>query len=155
MFKSFYILFFIFTVSVSWSQETNFNPVNLFDATLAHKLKADDYGMKKYVIAFLKSGPNKSSNEEEKNKLQRAHLDNIIKMANEGVLVLAGPFLDNGTLRGIYIFNVETVEEAVKLTETDPMIQQGVLVLEMHLWYGSATIQMIGDLHKKVAKINP
>lgn len=155
MIKNFLILCFILTVSLSWSQETNTNIVKQFDTALALKLKADDYGMKKYVMAFLKSGPNKSSNEAERTQLQRAHMDNIIRMANSGVLVLAGPFLDNGTLRGIYIFNVETVEEAIKLTETDPMIQQGVLVMEMHPWYGSATVQMIGDLHKKVDKLNP
>lgn len=148
--KTFVLIISLLVGSVSWSQSTD-----LYDAALAQKLNADDYGMKKYVIAFLKSGPNKSSSEEDRKQLQRAHLDNIIKMANEGVLVLAGPFLDGGDLRGIYVFNVESVEEAIKLTETDPMIQKGVLVMEMHSWYGSATIQMLGELHKKVAKLNP
>jgi uncharacterized protein YciI len=148
--KTFVLIISLLVGSVSWSQSTD-----LYDAALAQKLNADDYGMKKYVIAFLKSGPNKSSSEEDRKQLQRAHLDNIIKMANEGMLVLAGPFLDGGDLRGIYVFNVESVEEAIKLTETDPMIQKGVLVMEMHPWYGSATIQMLGELHKKVAKLNP
>ncbi len=148
--KTFVLIISLLVGTVSWSQSTD-----LYDAALAQKLNADDYGMKKYVIAFLKSGPNKSSSEEDRKQLQRAHLDNIIKMANEGMLVLAGPFLDGGDLRGIYVFNVESVEEAIKLTETDPMIQKGVLVMEMHPWYGSATIQMLGELHKKVAKLNP
>lgn len=148
--KTFVLIISLLVGSVSWSQSTD-----LYDAALAQKLNADDYGMKKYVIAFLKSGPNKSSSEEDRKQLQRAHLDNIIKMANEGMLVLAGPFLDGGDLRGIYVFNLESVEEAIKLTETDPMIQKGVLVMEMHPWYGSATIQMLGELHKKVAKLNP
>lgn len=149
--KTFFYIFLLFVSISSWSQENK----TTYDAALAEQLKADEYGMKKYVMAFLKSGPNKSSSEAERNQLQRAHLDNIIRLANQGKLVLAGPFLDNGTLRGIYIFNVDTVEEAVALTETDPMIQKGVLVMEMHPWYGSATVQMIGDLHKKVAKKNP
>ncbi len=148
--KTFVLIISLLVGTVSWSQSTD-----LYDAALAQKLNADDYGMKKYVIAFLKSGPNKSSSEKDRKQLQRAHLDNIIKMANEGMLVLAGPFLDGGDLRGIYVFNVESVEEAIKLTETDPMIQKGVLVMEMHPWYGSATIQMLGELHKKVAKLNP
>lgn len=153
--KLFIILILFLNSTILWSQETSKNTINQFDAALALKLKADDYGMKKYVIAFLKSGPNKSTNELERTQLQRAHMDNINKMANEGTLVLAGPFLDNGVLRGIYIFNVETVEEAIKLTETDPMIQKGVLIMELHPWYGSAAIQLITDLHKKTAKINP
>lgn len=153
--KLFIFLILFLNSTILWSQETSKNTINQFDAALALKLKADDYGMKKYVIAFLKSGPNKSTNELERTQLQRAHMDNINKMANEGTLVLAGPFLDNGVLRGIYIFNVETVEEAIKLTETDPMIQKGVLIMELHPWYGSAAIQLITDLHKKTAKINP
>lgn len=153
--KLFIFLILFLNSTILWSQETSKNTINQFDAALALKLKADDYGMKKYVIAFLKSGPNKSTNELERTQLQRAHMDNINKMANEGTLVLAGPFLDNGVLRGIYIFNVETVEEAIKLTETDPMIQKGVLIMELHPWYGSAAIQLITDLHKKIAKINP
>jgi uncharacterized protein YciI len=155
MLKKIQFILFLLTVSISWSQEKNMTISPQFDSELALKLKADDYGMKKYVMAFLKSGPNKSSNNEERTQLQRAHLDNIIRMSNEGTLVLAGPFLDNGDLRGIYIFNVETVEEAIKLTETDPMILKGVLIMEMHPWYGSATLQMIGSLHKKAAKLNP
>ncbi|MDB5147558.1 MAG: hypothetical protein JWQ57_1578, partial [Mucilaginibacter sp.] len=29
----------------------------VYDAALAKKLGADDYGMKKYIMAFLKEGP--------------------------------------------------------------------------------------------------
>ena len=73
-------------------------------------------------------------------------------MADDGVLVLAGPFLEDTELRGIYIFNVETIEEAKKLTETDPLIQSGGLVMELHTWYGSAAIQTIGKIHKTIQK---
>jgi hypothetical protein len=34
-----------------------------YNAELAHQLGADDYGMKKYVMAFLKRGPTKLSGE--------------------------------------------------------------------------------------------
>ncbi len=123
-----------------------------YDAAYAEKLNADDYGMKKYVVAFLKSGPNPSKDATTKAKLQKAHLDNITRMAEEGVLVLAGPFVGDGDLRGIYVFNVDTIEEAKKLTATDPLIQSGGLVMELHLWYGSAAVQEIGRIHKKVQK---
>lgn len=63
-----------------------------YDAELAARVGADDYGMKRYVMAMLKSGPNRSQSEEEAEKLQRAHLDNIGRLAEEGKLVLAGPF---------------------------------------------------------------
>lgn len=123
-----------------------------YDATLAAELGADDYGMKTYVMAFLKSGPNPSRDSAEAVRLQRAHLDNINRMAEEGTLVMAGPFLDGGEVRGIYIFNVGTVEEARALTETDPLIQSGGLVMELHPWYGSAALQRMGDLHARLQR---
>lgn len=134
--------------------ELNQPDSNGYDAELAQKLGADDYGMKKYVMAFLKAGPNRDRTPEEAELLQRQHLDNITRMAEEGKLVVAGPFLDNGDIRGIYIFNVETIEEAKALTETDPAIQAGSLVMELHPWYGSAALMQLNEVHKKVAKIN-
>ena len=77
-----------------------------------------------------------------------------MRMAEEGTLVLAGPFLDNGEVRGIYIFNVATVKEAEALTKTDPAIQAGRLVMELHPWYGSAALMEVNQLHKKVQKIS-
>ena len=123
-----------------------------FDQKLATELNADDYGMKTYVMALLKTGPNRSTDSITKAQLQRAHLDNITKMAENGTLVLAGPFLDNGELRGIYLFNVETIEEAKKLTETDPLIKSGGLIMELHPFYGSAAIQKIEEIHQKIQK---
>ena len=65
---------------------------------------------------------------------------------------MAGPFLDNGDLRGIYIFDVKTIEEAKELTETDPAIQAGSLVLELKPWYGSAGLMQVNEIHKKIQK---
>ncbi|MCG9721714.1 YciI family protein [Shewanella sp. Isolate7] len=120
-----------------------------YDAELAAK---DEYGMKRYVMAMLMSGPNRDQTEEEAERLQRAHLDNITRLAEAGKLVLAGPFLEEGSLRGIYIFNVTSVEEAKALTESDPAIKAGRLVMELHPWYGSAALMEVNRLHDKLAK---
>ncbi len=85
---------------------------------LAQKLGADEYGMKTYVIAFLKSGPNRPKDAVARAELQKAHLKNITRLADEGKLIIAGPFMDDQPIRGIFIFNVSTIEEAQKLTET-------------------------------------
>ncbi|MBL37059.1 MAG: hypothetical protein CMP07_01475 [Xanthomonadales bacterium] len=130
------------------------NPVE-FDAELAAELGADDYGMKRYVMAFLKSGPNRPEDPEEAQALQRAHLDNIRRMAEDGKLVLAGPFMDRGEIRGIYVFAVDSVEEAEALTATDPAVQAGSLVMELHPWYGSAALMKVNDIHSAIAKSSP
>ena len=123
-----------------------------FDSLKAYEYGADEYGMKQYVMAFLKKGPNRDRDSSEAYDLQMAHMENIGKMADEGKLVLAGPFMDDGEIRGIYIFNVKTVEEAKALTETDPAIQAGSLVMELIPWYGSAALVGVNDEHKRVSK---
>ena len=125
--------------------------VSEFDSLKATQLGADEYGMRKYVMAFLKRGPNRDLEPEKAAELQMAHLENIGRMAEAGKLALAGPFLDDGDLRGIYIFNVETVEEAKMLTETDPAIQAGSLVMELKPWYGSAALLEVNEIHKTLS----
>lgn len=148
-------LMIVFTASTTLpAQHTNADADQsmVYDSLLAAQLGADQYGMHRYVMAFLKAGPNRSQDSLTAANLQRAHMDNIMRMAEEGSLVMAGPFLDGGELRGIYIFNVATVEEARALTATDPAIQAGRLVMELHPWYGSAALQMVNDLHGKLQK---
>ena len=142
------ILFLLFVSNVKAQDSTV-----VFDSLYAQKLGADDYGMRSYVMAFLKSGPNRDQSEEEAQELQAAHMANIGRLAEEGKLVLAGPFLDGGDLRGIYIFAVESVEEAEELTATDPAIQAGRLIMELHPWYGSAAVMEINEIHNKISKI--
>lgn len=125
-----------------------------YDSLYAEKLGADEYGMHGYFMAFLKEGPNRNQSEEEVSKIQRAHLDNITRMANEGFLVLAGPFMDEGTVKGIYVFKVETLEEAEELTKTDPAVKSGRLIMELHPWYGSAALVELNEIHKRIAKID-
>ncbi|MGM0944626.1 MAG: YciI family protein [Bacteroidota bacterium] len=124
-----------------------------FDQKLADELGADAYGMKKYVIAFLYRGDRVNEySEKERAELQRGHMDNITQLAEAGKMVLAGPFFGNEELRGLFFFNVESIEEAEKLTATDPSVQAGVLKMELKEWYGSAALPLLLELHSKIAK---
>ena len=126
----------------------------VYNAELAKKLGADEYGMKKYVMAFLKRGPHRITDTAAAMKLQMAHLKNIGKLAKEGKLIVAGPFLDDQDIRGIFIFNVETIEEAKKLTETDPAVQAGSLIMELHPFYCSAALMEVVPIHNTIQKEN-
>ena len=123
-----------------------------YDSVRAAAWGADPYGMKQYVLVLLKAGPNRSQDSLTRANLQKAHMENITRLANEGKLILAGPMMDDGEIRGIYIFDVRSLEEARVLTETDPAIQAGSLVLEMHPWYCSAALMDLPRLHKLIAK---
>ena len=124
----------------------------VYDSITAAKYGADDYGMRKYVMAFLKRGPNRELDSLKAANLQTAHLKNITRMAEEGKLVLAGPFFGNGDIRGIYIFNVQSITEAEELTNSDPAIKAGSLEMELIEWYGSAALMAVNDLSKRLAK---
>jgi uncharacterized protein YciI len=125
-----------------------------YDSTLAKKLGADEYGMKEYVIAFLKKGPNRSQDSAQRAEIQKAHLKNIMRLAAEERLIVAGPFLDDTEIRGIFIFNVRNIEEAEKLAESDPAVKAGVLSLELHPWYGPAILPEVIKLNSKLEKKN-
>jgi len=67
-------------------------------------------------------------------ELQRAHLANIVRLAETKKLVVAGPFGDNTPLRGIFVFRVASLDEARELAATDPAVQAGRLKIDMHPW---------------------
>src|SRR3954469_8999244 len=83
-----------------------------YDAALAKNLGADERGMKMYVLCILKTGPNDAQIKgEERDGIFAGHFANITRLANEGKLAVAGPFEDNDkSYRGLYIFNVSTIE---------------------------------------------
>ena len=44
------------------------------------------------------------------------------------------------------------MEEAEELTNSDPAVQAGSLIMELIPWYGSAGVMEVNNIHKKVAK---
>lgn len=127
-----------------------------FDPELAKKLGADERGMKMYVLCILKTGPNDAEIKGDARKeIFAGHFANIGRLADEGKLAVAGPFGKNDkAYRGLYIFNVATIEEAEKLVLLDPAVKAGVFVPELTLWYGSAAMMVINDTHKRIEKPN-
>ena len=58
-------------------------------------------------------------------------------MAEDGKLIVSGPFEGGGEHKGLLIFDVETVEEALMLEGEDPMIKTGRLKMEAFYWWGA------------------
>ena len=86
-------------------------------------------------LAFLTRGekwtPEKTPATEE---IQKGHMANINRLAEMKKLIAAGPFGDNGRLRGIFVFRVGSLAEAKALTATDPAVQAGRLAMDIHPW---------------------
>jgi uncharacterized protein len=102
-----------------------------------------EYKMTTYQVAFLKRGPAWTTDvTDETKKIQAGHMANISAMAKAGKLILAGPFADQGDLRGMFVFKA-TAEEARQLAEQDPAVKSGRLVLEWHPWYSAEGITIL------------
>ena len=88
-----------------------------------------------YVFGLLVRGP-KSTREqtEETKKIQEGHMANINRLAETGKLVLAGPFVEGGDRRGVFIFKVDSMSEAQALTDTDPAVIAGRLKVVLYQW---------------------
>ncbi len=123
-----------------------------YNAELAKELGADEYGMRSYVFVVLKTGKAEINDENKRKELFAGHFSNMGKLAKEGKLVLAGPFIEGGEKRGLFIFDVKTLEEAKELVETDPAVKAGIFEYELTRWYGSAALKKISEIHSRIQK---
>jgi uncharacterized protein YciI len=130
--------------------------VPVYDAALAKRLGADEHGMRRYVLVILKTGPKRMPDGKERDAMFAGHFANIGRLAKEGKLAVAGPFSDDPAgWRGLFVLAVDDVDEARRLTETDPVIRNGEMVAEYHSWYGSAATMMVAELHEKLTPRTP
>ena len=129
------------------------NSDTAYDAALAKKLNADDYGMKKYVLVILKTGPANITDKTQLDSIFRGHMQNIGRLAAQNKLVVAGPLGENDkAYEGIFILNATTIEEAKEILDTDPAVHAQALEPELYSWYSSAALQATLDIHKKIQK---
>jgi uncharacterized protein YciI len=96
--------------------------------------------MRGYVMGLLYRGPISPATAQASEEIHRAHLAAIGRLQREGRIVLVGPFMDGGDLRGICLFNTTSIEEANALFDTDPAVAAGVFRVELHPWYGAKGI---------------
>ena len=74
-------------------------------------------------------------------RIQSAHLANIRRLADEGKLLLAGPFGHDGDMRGLFFFDVPTMEEAEALVASDPAVQAGRLRVDLYPWWATSKLK--------------
>jgi uncharacterized protein YciI len=70
-------------------------------------------------------------------ELQAGHLANLGKMANEGILAIAGPLLSNEKRRGIVIFYSKDIGKIKKAISQDPLVRAKRLELKLIPWWTS------------------
>ncbi|MFA6980455.1 MAG: YciI family protein [Ignavibacteriaceae bacterium] len=127
--KLFFLILFVFSFTLSAQQNDEPKP------------KTE---MMTYYMVFLYRGdkwtPEKTAETE---AIQKGHLANITKLHEEGKLILAGPFLDDKELRGIFVMKTNSYEETDSLCNTDPAVKAGRLKVEIKPWYSAKGITIV------------
>jgi len=124
-----------------------------YDSTLARQLGADERGMKTYVLVILKTGPADIQDKELRDSLFAGHFSNMDRLAAEKKLVLAGPMPANDRqYRGLFLYDVKTIDEAKELLKGDPTVTSGIFDIELYQWYGSAALPVYLETAGKITK---
>jgi uncharacterized protein YciI len=74
---------------------------------------------------------------EERATVQAGHMANIQAMAEAGELAIAGPFVEDTPLRGVFVFRTVDRQKIDALVAADPAVKRGRLKLEPHTWWVS------------------
>jgi len=94
-----------------------------------------EMNLKRYWMVLLKKGPHRQQSKADAAKIQAAHMANMGRIAETGKLALAGPFGDNGDLRGILILDSPDSMEVVDLVKVDSAVVTGRLIYEIKPWW--------------------
>src|SRR5262249_33445846 len=86
-----------------------------------------NWTMTRYHLALLRSNPKSTMSAAETETTQLDHLRNIRRLMDAGKILVAGPFTSGGDLRGIFVFNTESAEEAKAWADSDPFVKAGRL----------------------------
>ena len=103
-----------------------------------------------YTFVLLKRGPRAAEySGEELDRLQEQHLAHLAAMAEQGHLLVAGPFSDqpDESLRGFCLYRTD-LEETRRLAESDPSVHAGRMAVDVMTWWtkrGSLRPEAPGD----------
>lgn len=133
--KIFFLMWVLCSSNVAFSQDLKVDSLGF--KTFEMKEGDTTYVMKQYFMAFLHRGENLTHDEEEAAAIQAAHLAHMDSLAKLDMIDIAGPFGDDGDLRGIVIYNVPTSEKAKALTQQDPAVKAGRLNIVVRPWWAA------------------
>ena len=92
--------------------------------------------MAKVYLVLLKKGPAWTAEKTEATKaIQAGHMANIERLWKEKKLIVAGPGGDDGDMRGVFVFDTDSLDEAKALAASDPAVKAGRLAPEFHSWW--------------------
>lgn len=92
---------------------------------------------RRYIVGLLRNGPATVPG-----KFTTLQLSSIQQWKRDDSIVIGGLSPGDSDLRGLYIFQVDSIEEAEALVAPDPAIQSGQLRFEFHTWLTADGLQV-------------
>lgn len=90
-----------------------------------------------YYLIFLRPAADRKPLEKaEGDRIQSAHMANIRKMAQDGILKAAGPMEGSPGISGIFLFKTGSLEEARRIAAQDPTVIEKRNTVDVHQWWG-------------------
>jgi uncharacterized protein YciI len=87
---------------------------------------------RRYIVGLMRKGPQWT--DEDQRKCTHLQHDALRRWKDAGAIVVGGMFVDFDEPRGLYIFTVDSIEEAQALVQADPAVIAGKLTFEFHPW---------------------
>jgi uncharacterized protein YciI len=111
--------------------------------TFAPLCAGQDDLLTKYFVAFLYKGPKfagASVESLERKVNHEKHIAYIERMTKEGKLLIYGPILGGGDLRGMYVFKAGSIEEARSWANSEPSVKIGMMGMRVYPWLGPSSL---------------
>jgi uncharacterized protein YciI len=100
---------------------------------------AESGSLVRYYVAFLYKGPKFAAappDSPERKLNHEQHVAYIDRMRAEGKMLIYGPILDAGDLRGMYVFKAPSLEQAREWANQEPSVKIGMIVMRVYPWLG-------------------
>ncbi|MEO8066502.1 MAG: YciI family protein [Flavobacteriales bacterium] len=123
----------LFTIALLCSLTLPLFSQRSFDVTIADST----YHMKQYWFVLYTKGDAAPLDSATSATTLKAHLDHQDMQSKRGLIIMAGPFGDNGAWRGLLLYDCDTKDEVEGYLKSDPFVKAGQLKYEIHPWYGS------------------
>ena len=108
-----------------------------------------------FVFVFIRTGPKDGPNggltAEERAAAFEGHFLNMKRMAEEGELLIAGPFAPpspDRRNRGLFVIDEDALDAGMAIASTDPTTAAGVFVLEGHLFTTADPLRALPAMEK-------
>ena len=105
---------------------------SLAPAPRTQAAQAPQGAMTTYYLVLLKKAPTRSEPPAAADAdIQKQHIAHLEKLGADGFGMAAGPMGDDGELRGLVVIKAASAQQARELSEQDPAVKAGRLVVEI------------------------